>query len=319
MMAIDIPPQKPAVVLVHDARAVYDTGSLRFGDFMVQGQPDWIVAIVTPRPGSGSATVPGAYINANTGEFVTPGNTQTVLVKLGKWRAVEGSDQRMKSGQGEYSWTENLDAEKRKMVPEDYYSPFANGGMILFRLMPGATGIDQFGPVRLLFQGWEVYTGPAFEFVETHPSVMADNQVTPAAVAQMKQLLSEKNRLLAVLAFRALVASGRMEPNLAENQLTNAGANLAAVYTYLVLASTAGDPHHLSQKLIDLTRTTRDTTKLRSMALGAFATGLFHPENSGITSSSKAVLSAVRQRLKELRIAIEKDTYMFSIFEKMGV
>jgi hypothetical protein len=319
MMAIDVPPQQPAVVLVHDARAVYDTGALRFEDFMVQGQPVWIVAIVTPGPGSGSATVPGAYINANTGEFVTPGNTQTVLLKVGKWRAVEGSDQRMKSGEGEYSWTENLGPEKRKLLPEDYYSPFAHGGMILCRLTPGATGIDQFGPVRLLLQGWQEYPGPAFEFAATHPSVMADNQVTPAEVTQLKQMLSEKNKFLAVLAFRALVAAGRMEPNLAGNQLTNAEANLAAVYTYLVLASTAGDPHHLSQKLIDLTRTTHDVTKLRSIALGAFATGLFHPENSGNTSSSKVVLRAVRQRLKELRIAIEKDTYMFSIFEKLGV
>ena len=99
----------------------------------------------------------------------------------------------------------------------------------------------------------------------------------------------------------------------------HAEANLAAVYTYLMFARTVGDPHHLSQKLIDLTRTTQDATKLRSIALGAFAAGLFHPEDSGNSSTSKAVLRAVRQRLKELRIAVEKDTYMFSIFAKMGV
>ena len=99
----------------------------------------------------------------------------------------------------------------------------------------------------------------------------------------------------------------------------HAEANLAAVYTYLMFAGTVGDPHHLSQKLIDLTTATQDATKLRSIALGAFAAGLFHPEDSGNSSTSKAVLRAVRQRLKELRIAVEKDTYMFSIFAKMGV
>src|SRR6266699_2614025 len=109
MMAFDIlPPPEPAAMLIHDARAVYDTASLRFGDFIVEGRPAWVVAIVIPGPTSGSATVPGAYINAETGQFVTPGNAQTVLVKEGKWRALAASQGSAQYGEGAYSWTETL-------------------------------------------------------------------------------------------------------------------------------------------------------------------------------------------------------------------
>ena len=65
----------------------------------------------------------------------------------------------------------------------------------------------------------------------------------------------------------------------------------------------------------NIAKTTREPTALRSIALGAFAAGLFHPEYSG----SKETLMVVRQRLKALGVAIESDPYLLSIFEKMGV
>jgi hypothetical protein len=272
-----------------------------------------------PSPKSGSATVPGAHINADTGEFVTPQNAQTVIVKEGKWRVLATSEQMTQYSAGSYSWTEPLTAMKRKLLPEDYYSPFAHGGTIVFRPAPGASGIEQFGTVRLLFPNWGQFVAPAFAFMVSHPALLGDGQVGPTELPQLTQLLSQNNELLAVLAFRELVASGQMAPNLARNQLTNAQANLAAVYTYIALTSQAGGGHQLAQEIAGITKMTHDATKLRSIALGAFSAGLFRAEDSGIISSSKSALGAVRHRLKELKIAVEKDIYLNSIFEKMGV
>lgn len=320
MMAFDaLPPQQETTeVLIHDARAVSDTASLKFEVLMVQGRPTWVVAVVIPGPTSGSATVPGAHINAKTGEYVSPANAQTVLIKEGRWRAPATSEQLGEYADGAYSWSEPL-VEKRKLATEDYYSPFARGGTILFRPKPGEAGIEQFGTVYLLFDGWDRYVAQAFTFISNHPALLGDSQVTPSEVPQLNQLLSENNKLLAVQAFRSLAVSGRMDPNLAGNRLTNAEVNLAAIYTFLMLISRVAGQPPFSQKLIDISRTTNDTTKLRSIALGAFSVGLFHSEDDQALSASKALLTAIRRRLKALGVAVDRDAYLVSIFQKMGV
>ena len=311
------PPKEPDIVVIHDARAVHDIASLRLENFMVQGRPTWVVAIVIPGPRSGSANIPGAYINGATGEFVAPQNSEPVVLKEGRWRALAISEQAAAS-EGTYSWSEPI-IEKRKLAPEDYYSPFARGGTILLSRTPDATGLEQLGAVYLLFHDWDQYAAPAFTFISSHPALLADDHVGPSELAQLAQLLSESNKVLAVLAFRGLVGSGQMDPNLAGNQLRQAGSNLAAVYTYLILVTAKDDPHQLSQHLIKVSLKTNDATKLRSFALGAFAAGLFQSVNSRTVSNSKLVLGAVKQRLKALRIPVESDAYLASIFEKMGV
>ena len=75
-------------MLLHDARAVHDLASIRFKDFEVDGILFWVVAIITPAPTSGSATIPGAHINSDSGKLIAPPASQTVVVKKGTWKVL---------------------------------------------------------------------------------------------------------------------------------------------------------------------------------------------------------------------------------------
>jgi hypothetical protein len=139
---------------MHEVRAVQDTAFLELSDYGIPSRPLWVVASVTPDKGSGSATVPGAHIDARTGQFVNPSGGAGVLVKKGQWHASATSDPSV-ARTGTYSWTEPLDPKTRMVTPEDVYSPFAYGGTIVFRPEPQAEGRQQFGACRMIFPEWQ--------------------------------------------------------------------------------------------------------------------------------------------------------------------
>jgi hypothetical protein len=322
MLAFDTPaippPQQMESRLLHDARAVHDTASLRFRDFETNGEPSWVLATVTPAPRSGSATVPGAYIKADTGELVMPGAAETVVVKAGSWKA-EAAARAGQSTGGTYDWTEPLE-EKRTLLPEDYYSPFVHGGTMLCRPTSSAPGIEQFGPVHLLFPEWGQYVTAASAFTQRHRALFEADQLGPTAVAELEQLLSQDNALLAVLAFRALSQGGRMTSNLVRELLARAEGHALAIFTYLILVSPgpeAGNP--LAQEVDGLVRTSPQAPKIRSVALGAFAAALFRSGDSAILSYSRSLLRAVRQRLDMPGVASDQESYVPLILEKMDV
>src|SRR6266540_7520940 len=111
---------------------------------------------------SGSATVPGAYIKADTGELITPPNADTVIVKEGTWKVIAAAPQAKPPTGNQYSWTESPAEEKRILFPEDYYSPFTHGGTILCRPESNPNSLAAFGRVHLLFSDWDKYVVPAF-------------------------------------------------------------------------------------------------------------------------------------------------------------
>jgi hypothetical protein len=316
LCAFSAPPPSAEYRLVHDARAVQDTALLRFQEFEVNGVPNWVVATINPNSKSGSATVTGAYIKAETGAVVSPKDAKAVLVKEGSWKKVAAGATAPEHE--DYSWTEPLD-EDGVVLAEDFYSPFVHGGTIVFLFRPDAAGIERFGTVRLIFPDWHNYVGPAFTFMRSEPIFQRNGHVSRSELSRLTQLLSQDNKLIAALAFRELVASGQVTPTLVRNQLTRAEVNLGAIYTYVVLTNSSSTRQPLVDEVASVAKATHDRTKLRSIALGAFAAGLFHTEDTGTISTSKSVLRVVRQRLKDLNIAVEGDPYLAFIFEKMNL
>jgi hypothetical protein len=316
----DIPPPPPPnqYVLLHDARIIHDTASLRFKDFESNGIPFWVLAKIIPAPGSGSATVPGAYINADTGRLVAPPGVEAVIVKKGRWAVTASARSTWPSAENEYSWSESL-RDKRLLLPEDYYSPFVYGGTILCRPTRGATGIDQFGPVRLLLPEWARFVVSASVFAEGHPALFEGGELKPRDDAELKQLLLQENKLLAVLAFRTLLQTGHMTSSLFREQLTSEG-NVLAMFTYLVLSSADVQTENpLVAEIYSSAKLSPDLGKIRSLALGAFAAALFHSADTAVVSHSKSLLNIVQQRLAALSVTSEKEPYIYLILEKMDI
>ncbi len=209
-MSASNPPQatpKPVeIAVLHDARAVHDIAVLRFRDFQADGVPSWVLATTTPGPNSGSGTISGALIKAETGEFVMPPGAEPVLLKNGSWKAIAAARD-LEHAKGSYSWSESLVEEKRQLTPEDYYSPFIHGGTIVCRPTRGKLGIGQFGPVYLIFPEWGQYVAATAEFAEQHGGHFEQGRTRPDDADLLMSVLFHENKLISALAFQGLIAS----------------------------------------------------------------------------------------------------------------
>jgi len=324
MAAAGVPPppaQAVAVVAYHDARAVRDTASLQLTQFDIDSRPTWVFVKITPGGRSGAATIPGASFNAQTGQLETPTNAQTVVLKEGTWRAVATSANRMQDREGAYAWSEPLAQRQRGSLPEDYYSPFTAGGTILCQPIPGARSIQEFGPVYLLFPEWGRYIGPAFDFIQNHPRLFVEGAAAPDDAAKLTPLLSAGNELLAVLAFRQLLRTEQAHISLVREQMDRSESHLAAILTYLILSAPAdGDKDsERVQEIARLVDVSRDSAKLRSIGLGAFAASLFGSADAGVLAKSRRVLVPLRKRIAEIKPDAATDAYLGAIFEKMNI
>ena len=329
--AVEMPSQHMARALYRDMRSVYDTASLRFKDFVANGKPDWTLAIVTPALWSGSATIPGAYIVAETGKIVTPPNPHEVIVRKGDWVAIASAQATTKKS-GSYSWSDPVVEPCHRCPPwrpviEDIYSPFdyspsGQEDIVLFRFDPAAKDRKQFISARLLFDSWTIDVEPAFEFVAGHPGLLEDGQTSTNELPILKDLLSGTNRLLAVEAFRELVESRQMTPAMAQEQISKKGNKLCAVFSYLILASSATE--NLPPQLNQVIRNSYDPATLRSVALGAFAAAWMKP-GTDVSSRALATLKAVATQTRALygTPANEKDpykdAYLTLIFQQTGI
>ena len=308
--------QKATMRLLHDARAVHDVVSLQLELYQSEGHPVWVLAVVTPGPDSGSATVPGSYIDVDTGKTFTPAGARTVVVKDGAWKALASVGTGRESLMNEYGWFEPF-GPKQTLTAEDYYSPFGSGGTILFRPVPGSKGIEQFGPVCLLFDEWGELVVPTFDFIQQHPGVFAVGGLLPQHLAQLTEVLDGKNELLAALALRQLSVTKNLTVALARQYLARPDDHLAAIVTYLVLTAGPSDDKKgsLVQAIISAVEASRELPELRSIGLGAFAAGLFASKDPSTVADIKRVFTALRNRTRALGPAAESDLYLGAILK----
>lgn len=322
MVLAALPPPRPrgAVALVHDARAVHDVASLQFHDVTAAGGPPWVVANVSPGPNSGGSVSPAAVPLDLAARIQVPKDAGAVILKTGSWKGVATFPQVGQTQGGSYAWWEPLQ-RKRTLTPEDYYSPFAEGGTILFQPVAGARGIAQFGDVHLLFEGWGPSVGPAFDFVQAHPALFAGVEMTPAEAAQLTQVISGKTPLLALFAFRQLLQAAQIRASLAGHLLDSSSPHLAAALTYLLLTIPSLDEqnHPLAEQIPVAIKAAPDVAALRPVGLGAYAVGLFASRDRAALTCAKEVLTALRERSRALGTDAENDAYLGLIFERMGV
>jgi hypothetical protein len=207
------------------------------------------------------------------------------------------------------------------LTAEDHYSPFVGGGTILFQPAPGSKGIEQFGPVCLLFDEWGELVVPTFDFTQQHPELFAETALLPQHLALLKEVLVGKNELLAALALRQLSVSKNLTVPLVREHLARPEPHLAAILTYLVLTAPTSDDKagSLVQAIIGVVDESRELAELRSIGLGAFAAGLFTSRDPEAVADIKRVLAALRDRTKALGPEAESNPYLGRILEITGV
>ena len=253
--------------VLHDARAVTDVSEAD----QMPADPARVVAVLRTRPAehSGSASVAGVFLNADTGRLVDSSGAPAELAGGPQILRYEGSYDVLEvlSGPagalpGRYAWTEPLAEHERGVRPADIYDPFARPGVVICRYDPAAPG-PPFDQVRLLPEGWQV-----------HAAAAARAAAQPDA-ATARRWLSAPNDLLFARAARTLAGSGQLDPQLAASARTQAHGYRRAVLHYVLLAS-AQRPAAVSALDADLAAG-GDPDHRRAAAIGLLAARLFAP------------------------------------------
>lgn len=281
----DVPPapMPPEQAAMHDARAVHDAATLRFAPYAGgPGGPQWILARIDPAPQSGNTTIPGAYIQ--DGRVVEPPQAKLMRKKLGKWTrlAAEGAEP---ADGGPYSWMDPLDEEPRAASPEDIFSPFVRGGVVLFR--PGAMAAS-----RLLPADFAADAPAAMRLASHYHHLLDLGPATDAERAKLVALIGHGNRLIAAGACRQALAIPESGRSAVLDRFHRAKGSLLAVLTFLLLADDAIDELNAAAK-------TAPPETLRAYALGGAAAQLFGPP---------AQKEPARQFLQNVRAALRGST-----------
>lgn len=301
-------PRTAEQAAMHDARAVHDTATLRFQDYLrAGGQPEWMLARVDPASQSGNATVPGAALR--NGKLVGPANAPAVIMKIGAWSRLAGEG--TEADGAPYSWTENLQEEIRTPSPEDFYSPFVRGGVVLFH-PDAAQGLGSFGSPRLLFPDWGSDMPAAMKLAREYAGVLDSALPDPGREAKLANLTGHRNRLIAAAAFRQWVSQPREDQSVVADRLARAKGHMASVVVFLLLTGSS-DPKAV-EEVRQAVAVAPGSDVLRSIALGAFAATLFRGKQPGAAEQAEAVLSAARERLGVRTIAA--DPYLSAIFAR---
>lgn len=269
---------------------IHDCSLLTLAELTAESTNQWVLAIVEPAPNSGSATIPGASIDGKTGKISVPAGGDAVIRKMGTYerQAAHGIDWVAKEN---YSWTEPLDKRMRGLAPEDCYSPFAQGGVIYFRPVAGKSGLAQFGRVRLLPQDWAVTFPQAAAYVRTQPGVPANDL--------LKRLLNSQNTVVALLAFRELVAEHHLSGSEFLSPLERARGALRAVMARLVLDHE--QPVRPGTTALDgLVERATQRDALLPLASAAFSAVQFGAATPDISARARAFFGRVRQQAEKL-------------------
>ncbi|HXM45786.1 MAG TPA: hypothetical protein VN924_31410 [Bryobacteraceae bacterium] len=306
MQAANVTPDQAQAMVLHDIRAVHDIAALTWLSLAIRQGP-WMIARIEPDPDSGAGTVPGGYIDGATGRFVAPPNTPPVVVKRGAWTVIEGGTEPAASTR-RYDWGEPIHGSERELQPEEMYSPFVRGGVILFRpgTRPGALGFFQ--DVVLLFPKWSTDAATAITYARQHPSAFRDSG-GGLGVKELRGILGGGNPLLTVAAFAQLSRSGNLSLTEAQDIVLRAEPQLAATLIYcLLIQGRAVEP---------LIERAPQPELLRWMAVGALSVDVFGPQEPAVRTAARGGLALARRRLAALGGNPDSDAYLRVLFGRV--
>lgn len=303
----------PDIAVLCRARAIHDMATLRTADYSPGGYGRWVIALIRPDPGSGAATVPGAYVDGDTGALVNPTQADAVLVKKGQWETVGTSP--TGSNRGRYEWHEALDRRLRTLSPEDLYSPFVYGGTVVFTLTAPSEDGEPFGAARLLFPEWSRSVEDALNQAPQFERLLTAGIDRAGYFAEVNALLAGHNPLTATLAFRHLLLSPDATLPSAAALLRTDDVRKLAVLIYLALSiPAAAHRAYWDEQITRLLRDTSSPERLLAIGHAAFAVSLFQTGHPSAFASAQTLTRALLGHVRALQIDIERDPAWRRIF-----
>ncbi|PCE26122.1 hypothetical protein BWP39_16485 [Paraburkholderia acidicola] len=307
-------------VITTEARAVHDTATLKLSDYRASNGSDWVVAAIEPASDSGTVQMPGAYINVDTGEIVQPADAHDVVVMKGAWRTLATADSSVPS-RADYSWTEVPKQRIRIPTPDDFYSPFKEGGTVVFQWEPSAEGKAQFSATRMIFPEWAQDVAETLRSAPGIEGTLVELADAGKASTEADEITSAKNNLSSVLIWNALLHGSGSSTIVARMPalLETTDARKLSVLVYLCLAaSAAADRPTLVTAVKTLIGETTDSTRLASIAYASYAVKLFDPTNASAQNAASSVLAQLKSRTTALHVRMDAHSPWTLIFEKTG-
>jgi hypothetical protein len=309
------PPQQVEFSVMQETRAVHDVAGLSFADYEADGTPVWVVLRTVPTEESGSATLPGGHIKAETGNLVVPPGAEMVIVKEGSWQLLAAA-QSTAPTRGTYSWQEPIRRGTRGFDPENVYSPFEYGATLICRLDPNGTGGDRFRGQRVIFPDWVDAVPEAA--LATKAGVTPEGGRVPSNGRTVEEQIRQSNPLLAVFALREALRAGMIAPAAGRDLLVAARPHRIATFVFLML--TASLPESRAawfEQVVQATNEQSRPDELYGFALGAFAMTLGQHSDPAIGHRGKEVLAAVKRRLETLKIPGPAPPRLQFMFERL--
>jgi hypothetical protein len=290
MFAQEMPPAaRPAdIQVLHEARAVHDCANLQISDYLSDGTENWAIADLVPSKASGYSTIPGTVIR--DGRLEGPANAPLSVVKVGHWRLLAASTSAQVAN-GAYNWIETIE-ELRRPTPEDLYSPFVHGGIILYKKQADLS--KPFASVQVVFQDWYADWKEAVKTVSLSPKLRSIEAETTGQTTdeQLAPFSEQTNPWLELQAFRNILRRTAKSDGAGDlwSFVMKKSGKSAAVMTYLMLVESPGAVP------VDALLRSTSTDRFQGLVLGAFAARTFAP-SAKVYASSNELLTKARQQL----------------------
>jgi hypothetical protein len=295
------------VPVLRDARAADDMTRWDFGRVQAQPGQAWVLADVVPAELSGAETVPGAYIDAKTGQLIMPPNPRHVMLVKGTVSVVAVLAGTPAEKTWSYTWDEPLKtviSNRSGMTLGMGYDPFRySGGHVIALVAPAEKGRDQFKDVYLIPQDWHEAVIPAWNDYRENKALFQPGDAEKNRAA-LTALLEKKNPVVAAQACRLLARAGLLDPSFVQGPLARARGSLQTVMTLLILRSAPDEkqPAYADafRKLIQSASGARD---IQGAAVAAFAIR-FETVNwkKSIWRTAEEILLAVKDRREALKV-----------------
>jgi hypothetical protein len=304
--------------VIHDVRAVIDVCDIDLDRAGASGTGASVVLSATPDPHSGSATIPGVFIDGETGRPVDRAggpadlSQPPMLLREGRFQiltVLAGSAARR---EGRYSWMQPLVILTRGVSRQAIFDPFALGGTVVCRYYPGAAAAP-FEDIRLLPEGWQTQVADA---VQVARRAAEQQPAAPPAGAELRDQAESANPILFAQSINALAKAGRIDSPLLASLYDKLRGYRRAVLHVTTLRHPPPDTAAVVRNRLEADLAGTDQDRRRAAALGLLAARLFAPTETVRVVSGSSVLE--RPDTSDHLVRRGDDGYVLEAFRTMS-
>jgi len=192
----------PIQIVGRDERIAHDVAVFNFRQ--IAAPQTWVVADVKPDPRGSYSTIPGAYIDGNTGKMISPPDARLVIVVRGSIAILSTLSGKV-TPMTHYEWQARPVIEVSSRGRKEggtYFFHDGLGGTTIVRINEKAAADQKFSPAYLIPREWASFVAPALK-TKALPTLRI-RDFDSAAYARLQAVLSDPNPFVAIEAARTL-------------------------------------------------------------------------------------------------------------------